>query len=63
MVIMDYIFFFIFLMIDMPGEQQKYSVALISHFISLLPYQANVIVLYDVGCVLAHSLSWVSFST
>ena len=49
--------------IDTPGEQQKYSVALISHFISLLPYQANIIVLYDVGCVLARSLSRVSFST
>ena len=48
--------------IDTPGEQQKYSVALISHLFSLLPYQANIVVLYDVGCVLACSLSWVSFS-
>ena len=43
--------------IDTPGKQQKYSIALISHLFSLLPYQANVVVLYDVGCVLAHSLS------
>ena len=47
--------------IDTPGEQQKYSVALISHLFTLLPYQANVVVLYDVGCVLARSLSRVSF--
>ena len=43
--------------IDTPGEQQKYSIALISHLFSLLPCQANVMVLYDVGCVLAHLLS------
>ncbi|KIM56425.1 hypothetical protein SCLCIDRAFT_29657 [Scleroderma citrinum Foug A] len=43
--------------IDTPGEQQKYSVALISHIFSLLPHQANLVVLYDVGCVLACSLS------
>ncbi|KAI6011172.1 hypothetical protein EDC04DRAFT_2959313 [Pisolithus marmoratus] len=39
-----------------PGEQQKYSVTLIDHLFSLLPPQANVVVLYDMGCVLAHSL-------
>ncbi|KIM57310.1 hypothetical protein SCLCIDRAFT_28917 [Scleroderma citrinum Foug A] len=44
--------------IDTPGEQQKYSVSLISHLFSLLPQQANVVVLYDVGCVLSRSLSW-----
>ncbi|KAI6013514.1 hypothetical protein EDC04DRAFT_2904681 [Pisolithus marmoratus] len=42
--------------IDTPGEQQKYSVTLIDHLFSLLPPQANVVVLYDVGCVLARSL-------
>ena len=47
--------------IDTPGKQQKYGIALISHLFSLLPYQANVVVLYDVGCVLARSLSRVSF--
>ena len=47
--------------IDTPGEQQKYSLALISHLFSLLPYQANIVVLYDVGCVLARSLFRVSF--
>ncbi|KAG2113977.1 hypothetical protein DEU56DRAFT_874329 [Suillus clintonianus] len=43
--------------IDTPGEQQKYSVALLEHLFSLLPTQATVIALYDVGCVLARSLS------
>ncbi|KAI6028169.1 hypothetical protein EDC04DRAFT_2869155 [Pisolithus marmoratus] len=42
--------------IDTPGKQQKYSIALIKHLFSLLPPQANVIMLYDVGCVLSHSL-------
>ncbi|KAI5981992.1 hypothetical protein EDC04DRAFT_2593419, partial [Pisolithus marmoratus] len=42
--------------IDTPGEQQKYSVTLIDHLFSLLPPQANVVVLYDMGCVLARSL-------
>lgn len=43
--------------IDSPGEQQKYSVALIEHLFTLLPPQATVTTLYDVGCVLARSLS------
>ncbi|KAG1779248.1 hypothetical protein EV702DRAFT_1214244 [Suillus placidus] len=43
--------------IDSPGEQQKYSVALLQHFFSLLPPEATVIALYDVGCVLARTLS------
>ncbi|KAG1789412.1 uncharacterized protein HD556DRAFT_1243917, partial [Suillus plorans] len=43
--------------IDSPGEQQKYSVALLQHLFSLLPLQATVVALYDVGCVLARSLS------
>jgi len=47
--------------IDMPGEQQKYSLALISHLFSLLPYQANIVVLYDMGCILACLLFRVSF--
>jgi hypothetical protein len=37
--------------IDTPGEQQKYSVALIDHLFSLLPETATVVTLYDVGCV------------
>ncbi|KAI5991333.1 hypothetical protein EDC04DRAFT_2872922 [Pisolithus marmoratus] len=44
--------------IDTPGKQQKYSVTLIDHLLSLLPPQANIVVLYDVGCVLACSLCW-----
>ncbi|EGN93582.1 hypothetical protein SERLA73DRAFT_63558 [Serpula lacrymans var. lacrymans S7.3] len=43
--------------IDTPGEQQKYAVALIQHLYSLLPLQTNVILLYDVGCVLSCSLA------
>lgn len=48
--------------IDSPGEQQKYSVALLQHLFSLLPPQATVVALYDVGCVLARSLSKVDSS-
>ncbi|KAG2104041.1 uncharacterized protein F5147DRAFT_775752 [Suillus discolor] len=43
--------------IDSPGEQQKYSVALINHLFSLLPQSATVVTLYDVGCVLSWSLN------
>jgi hypothetical protein len=42
--------------IDSPGEQQKYAVALIQHLFSLLPSNATVIALYDIGCVLERSL-------
>ncbi|KAF8223939.1 hypothetical protein L208DRAFT_1425919 [Tricholoma matsutake] len=42
--------------IDMPGEQQKYAIALIEHLFSLLPSCAMVASLYDVGCVLDCSL-------
>ncbi|KII90983.1 hypothetical protein PLICRDRAFT_67778, partial [Plicaturopsis crispa FD-325 SS-3] len=42
--------------IDTPGEQQKYSVALLEHLYALLPPQATVVCLYDVGCVLDRSL-------
>jgi Kyakuja-Dileera-Zisupton transposase len=48
--------------IDSPGEQQKYSVALLEHLFSLIPPHATVVALYDVGCVLARSLSKVSSS-
>lgn len=48
--------------IDSPGEQQKYAVALIEHLFTLLPQEATVITLYDVGCVLSRSLSQVSAS-
>ncbi|KAG6369896.1 hypothetical protein JVT61DRAFT_13361 [Boletus reticuloceps] len=41
--------------IDTPGEQQKYSIALIEHLFSLLPPQATVVVLYDIGCVVDRS--------
>ncbi|KIL60922.1 hypothetical protein M378DRAFT_1061934 [Amanita muscaria Koide BX008] len=42
--------------IDTPGEQQKYAVALIERLFSLLPPNATVVVLYDIGCVLDRSL-------
>ncbi|KAG2115165.1 uncharacterized protein F5147DRAFT_743657 [Suillus discolor] len=46
--------------IDLPGEQQKYAIALIEHLFTLLLQEATVIALYDVGCVLSRSLSqWV----
>ena len=48
--------------IDSPGEQQKYAVALLAHFFTLLPLQATVVGLYDVGCVLDRSISLVSVS-
>ena len=47
--------------IDSPGEQQKYAIALISHLFSLLPPEATVVVLYDIGCVLHRTLSKVFF--
>ncbi|KAG0695531.1 hypothetical protein DFH29DRAFT_879985 [Suillus ampliporus] len=43
--------------VDSPSEQQKYSVALLQHLFLLLPPQATVVALYDVGCVLTRSLS------
>ncbi|KAF8911111.1 hypothetical protein CPB84DRAFT_1672437, partial [Gymnopilus junonius] len=42
--------------IDMPGEQQKYAIALILWFFTLIPPQATTTVLYDIGCVLDHSI-------
>jgi hypothetical protein len=49
--------------IDTPGEQQKYTVALIEHLFSLLPSHATVASLYDVGCVLDRSLKLVSIQS
>ena len=46
--------------IDTPGEQQKYAVALLKKVLSLLPPQATVTLLYDLGCVLDRSLHLVS---
>lgn len=48
--------------IDTPGEQQKYAVTLLEHLFSLLPTNATVVTLYDVGCVLSRSLSQVCFA-
>jgi len=48
--------------IDSPGEQQKYAMVLLTHLFMLLPLQATVIGLYDVGCMLDRSISLVSVS-
>ncbi|KAH7916931.1 hypothetical protein BV22DRAFT_970048, partial [Leucogyrophana mollusca] len=47
--------------IDTPGEQQKFPVALLEHLFSLLPPDATVVALYDVGCVLARSVGKYDF--
>lgn len=46
--------------INTPGEEQKYSIALIEHIFSFLPVNTTVSVLYDVGCVVDRSLQMVS---
>ena len=48
--------------VDTPGEQQKYAIALLVRLFSLVPREATVSVLYDVGCVLDRSLQLVSGS-
>lgn len=45
--------------IDTPGEQQKYSIALIKHLFSFLPRDATISIFYDVGCIIHHSLQQV----
>ena len=42
--------------VDTPGEQQKFSIALIEHLYSHLSGNATVVVYYDIGCVLDRSL-------
>ncbi len=46
--------------VDTPGEQQKYAVALLEHLFTLIPPEATVKALYDIGCVLDRSLNMVS---
>ena len=48
-----------FVNIDTPGEQQKYAVALIDHLLSMLPLKVLVVLLYDIRCVLDHSVNLV----
>lgn len=43
--------------IDTPGEQQKYSIALIEHLFTFLPAAATVVVMYDIGCVIERSIT------
>ncbi|KAM6496639.1 hypothetical protein JOM56_007112, partial [Amanita muscaria] len=47
--------------IDSPGEHQKYAIALLQHFFSLIPAHATVATFYDIGCILDRSLSLVSY--
>ncbi|KAH0580597.1 hypothetical protein H2248_002089 [Termitomyces sp. 'cryptogamus'] len=47
--------------IDTPGEQQKYAVTLIEYLFGKLPPCATVALLYDVACVLDHSLHMYDF--
>ncbi|KAJ7578925.1 hypothetical protein C8J56DRAFT_797027 [Mycena floridula] len=41
--------------IDTPGEQQKYSLALVEYLFNMLPRTATVVVCYDIACVLDRS--------
>ena len=50
-----------FVNIDTLGEQQKYAVTLIDHLYSMLPPNASVVVLYNIGCVLDCSVQMVSY--
>ncbi|KZT18731.1 hypothetical protein NEOLEDRAFT_1143025, partial [Neolentinus lepideus HHB14362 ss-1] len=43
--------------IDTPGEQQKYALALVYHLFLMLPPNAIIRVLYDIGCVLDRSIN------
>ncbi|KAG7098406.1 hypothetical protein E1B28_000365 [Marasmius oreades] len=43
--------------INTPGEQQRYSVALLEALFTMIPKGATVVGLYDIGCVLDRSLS------
>ena len=43
--------------IDSPGEQQKYLIPLIEHLFSLVPPTATITVLYNIGCVIEHSIT------
>ncbi|KIK78651.1 hypothetical protein PAXRUDRAFT_36591 [Paxillus rubicundulus Ve08.2h10] len=52
--------------IDPPGEQQKYSFALLEHLFMLLLSNANIVALYDIGCfdILGHNIvSCLQFAT
>ncbi|KAG7100049.1 hypothetical protein E1B28_001834 [Marasmius oreades] len=43
--------------INTPGEQQKFPIALLEALFSMVPREATIVGLYDVGCVLDRSLS------
>ncbi|EED85446.1 predicted protein [Postia placenta Mad-698-R] len=42
--------------VDTPGEQQKYAIVLLEHLFTFLPPNATIVALYDIGCVVDHSL-------
>ncbi|KAJ7583948.1 hypothetical protein C8J56DRAFT_789979 [Mycena floridula] len=43
--------------IDMPGEGQQYGIALLEFLFMLLPLNATVLALYDIGCVVDRSIN------
>jgi hypothetical protein len=44
------------------GKQQKFPLALIDHLSTILPSQATVVIVYNIGCILAQTLSKVGVS-
>ena len=49
-----------FVNIDTLSEQQKYLITLIDHLYLMLPPNASIVILYDIGCVLDRSIHMVS---
>lgn len=47
----------LFCNVDTKGESQKYVIALLTQLYSELPPMATVATLYDVGCIVDHSLT------
>ncbi|KAK0496591.1 hypothetical protein EDD18DRAFT_1074146, partial [Armillaria luteobubalina] len=45
--------------VDTASEQQKYAIALVDHLTSHLPPTASIAVLYNIGCVMNHSMNLV----
>jgi len=44
----------------LPGEQQKYIIALIDHLFTMLLLEAILALFYDIGCVISRSICLVS---
>ena len=45
--------------IDTPGEQQKYSIALIEQLFIFLPMTATVAIMYNIGCMIKQLITQV----